>query len=207
MNKNGRKYINYEKRIASEADCLTFKPVPMLVAGNLLNNATASRPRDIITLATSLAHINNLPVQVVLDKLEREVIQLVDKSVNNTWGFMMETGSETSSIPSQYMFESTSQEGTFDTPVRSLDKSQEMTALTGLPQGEVNRIKAGVSPAWGGRRMGSGRPTRAVKAYSQSEGIPVKEAKYRMSIKIEKQLSAPSTQFSGTDISEDDSEL
>jgi hypothetical protein len=187
MENKGRKYVNFDRQLQTEANCLTFKPVPMLIQNKMLNvpqgNHTLdgvkpargqrlpARPKNLLALANSLANVGNLPVQVVLDKLEKEERQLVRSELGNTWGFMGDADSSVSgSIRSPSVFSSEE---------RRIQGYQflgtESDASSEYQMGE-DEILAG-RRNWGGRRMGAGRPSNVVRQIAYSEGIPVREAR------------------------------
>ena len=101
----GRKYIDFEKQLEQEAACLIYKPIPMGIANKLLDvprggndftgikqaekrDVMQSRPRNMLALANSLANVSNIPIQQVVEKLNKEVRMLVTESVNDAWDFL-----------------------------------------------------------------------------------------------------------------------
>jgi hypothetical protein len=186
MENKGRKYANFDRQLQTEANCLTFKPVPMLIASKMLNvpqgnhsldgvkpardKRLPARPKNLLALANSLANVGNLPVQVVLDKLEKEERQLVRNHLNDTWGFMGDADSSVSgSIRSPSEFSS------YEGMVGYQFLGSESDASSEYQMGE-DEILAG-RRQHGGRRMGAGRPTNVVRQIAMSEGIPVREAR------------------------------
>jgi hypothetical protein len=100
----GRRYIDFDRQLRDEAECLIYKPIPIGIANKMLevpkatNELTGvkqpeardvlpSRPRSLLALANSLSNVSNLPVQKVIEKLEREMRDMVDESVHN-WDFV-----------------------------------------------------------------------------------------------------------------------
>lgn len=187
MENKGRKYINFDRQLTTDANCLTFKTVPMLITDKMLNvpegNHTLdgvkpsekrlpARPKNLLALANSLANVGQLPVQVVLDKLEKEERQLVRSQLGNTWGFMGDTGSSVSGSirsPSEFSSEEHRLQGYQFLGTESDTSSEYQMGEDEILAGRRN---------WGGRRMGAGRPTNVVRQIAYSEGIPVKEARF-----------------------------
>jgi hypothetical protein len=187
MDNKGRKYINFDRQLETEANCLTFKPVPMLITNEMLNvpqgnhsldgvkpardKRLPARPKNLLALANSLANVGQLPVQVVLDKLEKEERQLVRNHLNNTWGFMGDADSSVSGSirsPSEYSSEEHRLQGYQFLGTESDASSEYQMGEDEILAGRRN---------WGGRRMGAGRPSNAVRQIAYSEGIPVREAR------------------------------
>jgi len=186
MENKGRKYVNFDRQLQTEANCLTFKPVPMLITDKMLkvpqgnhtldgvkparDQRLPARPKNLLALANSLANVGQLPVQVVLDKLEKEERQLVRSELGNTWGFMGDADSSVSGSirsPSEY--------SSGERLVGYQFLGTESDASSEYQMGE-DEILAG-RRNWGGRRMGAGRPSNVVRQIAYSEGIPVREAR------------------------------
>ncbi len=95
INHTGRRYTDFQKQARDEAACLLFKPVPMLIAEQMLkvpratNNLNGVKqgsyqppriPNTLIGLANTLGQLNRIPAEVLGKKMEREVIALVKSS-------------------------------------------------------------------------------------------------------------------------------
>ena len=89
MVRTGRSYINREFEKHTDDECLLFKSIPMVLADKILKvpesinhnldgikggyyNEIASRPVNLLTMATSIARLHNLPLETVTNKLIKE---------------------------------------------------------------------------------------------------------------------------------------
>ena len=85
--------------------------------------------------------MNNIPVEVVAKKLEREVFTLINSEYDNTYGYIRSSSSERSSSPSARSSSSSGSSFSFNTPQEQRSRSRSLSLPTtphGTPDSPLN---------------------------------------------------------------------
>ena len=185
----GRKYIDFEKQLEQEAACLIYKPIPMGIANKLLDvprggndftgikqaekrDVMQSRPRNMLALANSLANVSNIPIQQVVEKLNKEVRMLVSDSVNDAWDFLQEDSIKVD-------------DGMWVRP--RLVRSTSMSDIEDSRLTLARQMLLGNVPMIEPRRSMSGRYSRLEREYASTHGISNLDARRQMRVEAQEQ--------------------
>jgi hypothetical protein len=189
----GRRYIDFERQLEQEAKCLIYKPIPMGIANKLLDvprgnndftgikqaekrDVMQSRPRNMLALANSLANVSNIPVQQVVEKLNKEVRMLVSESVNDAWDFLNEAEKEDDGMWARPRIVRSTSMSDIDT---AEDSRQTMAR-----QMLVGRVPMVFSEP---RRSMGGRYSRIEREYAATHGLSNIEARRQMMLEAQQQ--------------------
>lgn len=187
----GRKYIDFERQLEQEAKCLIYKPIPMGIANKLLDvprgnndftgikqaenrDVMQSRPRNMLALANSLANVSNIPVQQVVEKLNKEVRMLVSDRVSDAWDFLNEAEKEDDGMWARPRIVRSTSMSDIDTAEDSRQTLARQMLLGNVPMGFSEP-----------RRSMGGRYSAAERAYAAERGISNIDARRQMQVEAQ----------------------